>query len=324
MSPAITFRTSERRRLKEAWIEQFAMDQLHPSGVQLSGDKFANLAPVIREEAKAYFGADPKITWHTHANHALSSQVACINFLMPLATRPALLSKLVGRALDIPPPEMLPAKNRFGTEPWFIDFEWPGAANYLDEWRSASPRGANATNADAVVRFQNAEGEVESLLIEWKYTERYGPQPLKTSGNPTRLERYRDKAFAPDGPIRNDLGLIVEDFFYEPFYQLFRQQMLAWWMQKAKEDKAVRVRVLHISPKANLALHRVTAPALQRFGDEAFTAFQHVLERPEDFISRSTETLFAGLFAEPDLDPETRDWVDYLRNRYAFMREAAP
>jgi len=32
--------------------------------------------------------------------------------------------------------------------------------------------------------------------------------------------------FAPNGPIRDDLNLKLEDFFWEPFYQLLRQQML--------------------------------------------------------------------------------------------------
>jgi hypothetical protein len=53
------------------------------------------------------------------------------------------------------------------------------------------------------------------------------------------VKRYQDKTFEPDGPIRSDLGLKVEDFFWEPFYQLVRQQMLAWRMQQARESGAV-------------------------------------------------------------------------------------
>src|SRR5437868_5546976 len=36
-----------------------------------------NLAPGIRDDASAYFTAHG-ITWHQHANHALSSQVSCL------------------------------------------------------------------------------------------------------------------------------------------------------------------------------------------------------------------------------------------------------
>ncbi len=90
---------------------EFGPDRLLPSGVQLAnGDAALNLAPQIREFAREYFGTQ-SIVWHQHANHALSSQVACLNFLMPLATRPVPLSELVGRALGIAPPEMLPVED---------------------------------------------------------------------------------------------------------------------------------------------------------------------------------------------------------------------
>ena len=45
--------------------------------------RFLNLAPSIRDLAPEYFQRpDGAITWHRHANHALSSQVCCLNFLM--------------------------------------------------------------------------------------------------------------------------------------------------------------------------------------------------------------------------------------------------
>ena len=152
-------------------------------------------------------------------------------------------------------------------QPWFVGFEWIGRADYLNEaGRSgARTRGANATSADAVVRFEN-EGRIESVLIEWKYTESYGA-PIPPGGNEVRLSRYRDLVFEPSGPIRADLSLAIGDFFWEPLYQLLRQQMLAFQMQSAHEDGAECVRVLHISPSANDASHTVTAPALQCYGD---------------------------------------------------------
>lgn len=56
--------------------------------------------------------------------------------------------------------------------------------------------------------------------------------------------------FAPNGPIRDDLNLKLEGFFWELFYQLLRQQMLAFQMEKAHEAVTDLVRVLHISPVA--------------------------------------------------------------------------
>jgi hypothetical protein len=277
-----------------------------------------NLAPFIREVAPAYFDRpDGAIMWHRHANHALSSQVCCLNFLMPLATRPDLLARVIGETLAIPEPKMLPIEEGPGGEAWYVGFEWIGRRDYLSEAGEgrARTRGANTTSADAIVRFEHA-GQVETLLIEWKYTESYGA-PIPPSGNKTRTGRYASLAFAPNGPLRADLGLELKDFFYEPFYQLLRQQILAWRMQEGREDGAERVRVLHIAPAANRALHRVTSPALLRFGDDAFEVFSGLLQSPADFISCTTQRLFGpSLQAASGID---RDWAGYLLGRYTFM-----
>jgi hypothetical protein len=276
-----------------------------------------NLAPSIRKPAHAYFNRFG-VSWHTHANHALSSQVCCLNFLMPLAERPDILARLVGNALDIPEPEMLPVEPGPDGRPWFVGFEWIGG-DYLNEAgaNGARTRGSNCTSADAIVRFRHG-GTTETLLIEWKYTERYG-QPIPPAGNETRTRRYKDLAFYPGGPIRNDQGVKLEDFFWEPFYQLLRQQMLAFQMQKAREDGADGVRVLHVAPIANLALKKVTSPALQRFGYNAFAVFRSLLVDPENFVSRSTEDLFGPMVA--DLG-EADEWSSYLARRYAFLSDS--
>jgi hypothetical protein len=282
--------------------------------------KHLNLAPTIREAAWRYFDAK-NITWHTHANHALSSQVCCLNFLMPLAEQPKRLACLVGLALGIEPPDMLPVEDGPDGHPWFIGFEWNGGGcDYLNESLAGAilKRGSNSTSADAFVRFQNA-GQVESLLIEWKYTEQYGA-PIKASGNATRTERYKNLVFAPGGPIRSDLGLALPDFFYEPFYQLLRQQMLAFQMQMARQNGAERVRVLHISPSGNRALHRITSPGLRSFGDDAFQVFQDLLVQPDQFVSGSTEKLFGPLIEASAVDDT---WASYLIKRYRFLSDPA-
>jgi hypothetical protein len=160
------------------------------------GDRSWNLEPTIRHGCQAYFGPPRNIAWHRYADHGLSSQVCCLNFLAPLATEPHLLSQVVGNALGIERPKMMPVEPGPDGADWFVGFEWTGKANYLDEWAqgaSAAIRGANATSADAVVRFEYA-GQIETLLIEWKYTETYGA-PIPKRGNETRRRRYTDKAF---------------------------------------------------------------------------------------------------------------------------------
>jgi hypothetical protein len=288
------------------------------------GDHLLNLADSIRAEADPYFDLYG-IARHRHLAHGLSSQACCLNFLMPLARRPDVLAELVGRALKSAPPKMLPVENGPGGE-WFVGFEWIGQGDPLNEWPKTGrvTRGANVTSADAVVMFEH-DGRPETLLIEWKYTETYGT-PLqenvrpdgKLSGNAKRTARYADKAFGPHGPIRNDLGLELKDFFWEPFYQLLRQQMLAWRLEHAPGGH--RTRVLHISPRANIALHAVTSPVLRKRGySDAFDAFKAVLVDEADGVRRFesvySEDLFGTMAAATPNDP----WAAHLLRRYRFL-----
>ena len=281
--------------------------------------KALNLAPGVRADAIAYFDAHG-IAWHQHANHALSSQVSCLNFLMPLATQPRLLARVIGEALGVPLPTMLEIESGPDGRPWFVGFEWIGRADYLNEARKSGSRtrGAHATSADAIVRFE-LRGRIETVLIEWKYTESYGA-PISPSGNVVRLGRYEGLVFAPTGPVHADQGLAISDFFWELLYQLLRQQLLAFQMQAAHEDGAERVRVLHISPSSNHALHAVTAPALRSRGNDVFEVFRKLLVRPDDFVSRSTTAVFGKTLSEAG--EEARPWADYLLDRYSFLGSA--
>ncbi len=212
-------------------------------------------------------------------------------------------------------------------EPWFVGFEWIGERDYLREGKasSARTRGANVTSSDAIVRFRHA-GRIETLLIEWKYTETYGApitNKVREDGSPTsnevRAHRYRELMFAPTGPIRSDQNLKLEDFFWEPFYQLLRQQILACQMENAREANTDRVRVLHISPAGNQRLHVVTSKALNHFGEDALSVFSQMLVDPTAFVSRTIEQVFRPTMAAMPQDP----WAAYLANRYRFMEPLA-
>jgi hypothetical protein len=276
--------------------------------------RLLNLNPVIRDAAERYF-ADSAIAWHQHAAHGLSSQAACINALMPLATRPDVLARLVQSAVGGELPEILGVETGPDGEPWYVGFEWIGREDYLNEWpRSGQPRrGANVTSADAILRFRQS-GRVETLLVEWKYTESYGAPP-EHKREAERLRRYQKLIFAPFGPLRSDAGLKPADLFWEPFYQLMRQQILASRMQAAKEDGTERVRVLHVAPAGNWRLRRVTSAALRGLGEDAFTVFRGLLADPESFVSRSTEALFGPLVDDMPADDA---WAAYLRERYGL------
>jgi hypothetical protein len=238
------------------------------------------------------------------------------------------LSRVIANALGIEPPEMLEIEGGPNSEPWFVGFEWIGERDYLNEGGASSSRtrGANATSSDAILRFRHA-GRIETLLIEWKYTETYGaPIPNKVrdgatrTPNEVRAARYRELMFAPNGPIRDNLNLKLQDFYWEPFYQLLRQQMLAFQMERAREAETDRVRVLHISPAGNRRLHAVTSKPLNRFGVNAFAVFAATLVDPAAFVCRTIEQVFGPLMAEMPEDP----WAAYLAGRYTFLAPTEP
>ncbi|OPF90302.1 hypothetical protein I8G32_02517 [Rhodopseudomonas palustris] len=321
---SLTFEVGERLR-QTAFLDEMlparTCFQNSPYRVDPS-EKAQLLAPMIRSTAAQYF-CKYKISWHRHANHALSSQQCCLNFLMPLAEQPDRLSQLIGHALDIRPPNMMPVEDGPDGRPWYVGFEWNGGGHdYLNESKNGKPlqRGANSTSADAVVRFCTDQGP-EFLLIEWKYTEKYGA-PIPKSGNSERCRRYAGIAFNPKGPLKTNPDLNLTDFFYEPFYQLLRQQMLAHQMQLAQHDGARRVRVLHISPAGNHALHRVTSPPLRELGcgTDAFDLFRSLLVRPNDFVDRTIEELFLPTLREAGEDDP---WASYLTRRYRFLSDVA-
>jgi hypothetical protein len=312
----LSFDAEQRRRLGDWFTENLAPNHGYADATYRIPPicRELNLAPAIRQTAERLFSAAPAIQWHQHANHGLSSQVCCVNFLLPFAGQPELLRRWVEHVTGDKVSEMLPIELDRAGQPWFVTFEWIGDTDHLNESKNgaARKRGANATAADAAILYRDVQGRRTLLLIEWKYTERYG-QPLGSAGNATRRRRY-DKIFRhPNGPIRADASVTLDDFFWEPFYQMLRQQMLAWHTE-ASDPKIDRVRVLHLSPSGNRALHRVTSPVLRRFGDDAFDVFRSLLANPRDFVSLSIENAFSPLAAWPEAD-----WYPWLRNRYSSL-----
>ena len=123
------------------------------------------------------------------------------------------------------------------------------------------------------------------ILVEWKYTERYGRRTVMPAKDAVRLKRYGDLLAAPDGPIV--AGLVpFEELLQEPLYQLMRQQLLAHAFEKAAAHGADRVRVVHVMPAGNSAyqasLHGTVTPLL---GATVKDVWQRLLRRPDRFVS---------------------------------------
>lgn len=270
-----------------------------------------NLYPPIRDECDAYFKT-AEITWHRMRSHLLSSQICCLNFLMPFSTRPLALAELLSSVFGSNL-EMLTLEDARLNR--FVAFEWIGC-DYLNESRNGKRRrGANCTSADAAVKFRK-NGRTHLVLIEWKYTESYGARPGKDAEQ-TRLRRYGGLVFNPKGPLLAASDFEIRDLFWEPFYQFLRQQMLAYQVEKAREDGCDHVSVLHIAPHRNKAFQRNTAPALADRPGRAVDVWKSLLADPSRFVSVSTEDLFGPLEASHHSDLE--DWSHYIRDRYGSI-----
>jgi hypothetical protein len=308
---------AEQRKLQGVWFTENLAPNHGYAGAAYRvspASRELNLAPTIRQAADRLFSAEPVIQWHQHANHGLSSQICCLNFLLPFADKPALLRQWIEHVTADQVSEILPIESDRAGQRWYVTFEWIGDTDHLNESKKGAPRkrGANATAADAAMLYRDTQGRKNLLLVEWKYTERYG-QPLNPTGNAERRRRYKDIFRHPNGPIRADADVTLDDFFYEPFYQMLRQQMLAWHTE-ASDSQVDRTRVLHLSPSGNRPLHRVTSPALRQFGGDAFDVFRSLLVNKEDFVSMSIERAFVPLAAWAEAD-----WYPWLRSRYSSL-----
>ena len=276
-----------------------------------------NLYAGIRDAALNYF-CMMDIKWHDGknekpSNHLCDSQVCCVNFLFPFADKPEQLKRLLQPVFpDIS--EMLIVEND-----QYVAFEWIGRGNYLKEKTGKNgkrTRGANYTSADAMVMFERTDGQRQIVLIEWKYTESYSATSLASSkGGTERTAIYKE---CYDRGTIDKSKIAYNDLFYNPFYQLLRQQLLANEMERNGELGATIVSLLHISPRTNLDFSKITSPKLRGRGSSPTEIWKDVVAA-ERFTSISTEDIF-GKYAEcEDIDAI---WWKYLSERYPWVKNS--
>ena len=278
-----------------------------------------NLFPEIRQLIMAYFARN-RIKWHDGrngkpSNHMCDSQVCCANFLFPFFDKPRALSELL-RPIFPDIDEMLPIEDG-----QFVAFEWIGKDNYLGEKTSRlgkRTRGANYTSADAAVKFKLKDGKTQIALIEWKYTESYFRTWLKYAKSGTdRTKIYEHFYLAEDCPISKEFLPNFDCLFFEPFYQLMRQQFLAHEMEKARELGADKVSLLHISPAHNYDFMRVTSPELHAVESSATRIWRKLVKNSDRFIGEYTENIFGNFRVEQF--PELYEWWRYIGMRYDWV-----
>jgi hypothetical protein len=241
-----------------------------------------SLLPEVREPALELF-AELGIPWHAGvdvgpSNHLLSSQVQCVNALGQMVADPDRIVRAFAPILDTAEVEQI--------EPGrWLTFEYIGSEDHLHEAVDGTRiRGAHCTSVDAAFVHRTHEGIRELILVEWKYTEHYGPRRAEPAKDAVRRSRYGDLLAAPDGPVIDGL-LPFAELLQEPLYQLMRQQLLAHELEKAHAHGADRVRVAHVMPVGNRAYHEsLYGEHAAQLGATVKEVWHRLLSRPDRFV----------------------------------------
>ena len=251
-----------------------------------------------------------------------SSQVACVNFLLPLAGIPGALLSVLG-SLDSDVRGVVPIRHEERASP--VEFEWIGLGRSLEGGRA---RGAGNTSVDAFLVAETRAGSRRAYLLEWKYCERYlsaQPQDLGAgeSGR-RRRNRYAPLFSAAHSSFDPASAQDLDGFLYEPFYQIMRQRLLADRMVHERELGVDEAKVVVVVPEDNWPYRAVadgsttTSPLLaQRFPHLGTVkeAMRACLKDPRSqFDLAAPQTLLDNVVK--NLPNETVEWAGYWWERY--------
>ncbi len=290
------------------------------------GYETENLMPSLRSIAPAFFAAREIKWWRSPASgdagrskaptrNMASSQVACVNALLPLAEQPQTLAQLLAQ-LDSDVVGVEPIEySCYGTKlSSAVEFEWVGLTASL-EGEGVTTRGAKVTSADALVVGRVRGGGQRAYLMEWKYLERYsGKDKGAGQKGKTRRARYQSLFAGDDSPF--DQAVPMEELLFDPFYQLMRMLLLGARMVRERELGVSDYRVVAVCPEGNLAYRNgITSDALARRFRSAATVediMRGVLREPKRFQLVSPRVLFDRVTNGPT------GWREYVEARYGW------
>ena len=299
------------------------------------GCEIENLFPGIRGEGGAIdFFSQRKIQWwknsggvdagsvDTPTRNMASSQVACVNFLLPLAgIHGGLASALY--AIDDDILHVLDISHEGNTSS--VEFEWVGLGHSLEGGRM---RGAQNTSIDAFLIAETRAGRRRAYLLEWKYVERYlsGRPEFKGRGaeGDTRRLRYAERYRAHFSSFHPDTAPDMDDFLYEPFYQIMRQRLLGDRMVQEGEFGVDEAKVVVVVPDDNWAYRTVsdgrtrTSPPLARRFPQMGTVEEVMrasLKNPRAQFDMVAPSFLLNALSE-SLPNETVEWASYWQDRY--------
>lgn len=182
----------------------------------------------------------------------VSSQIACMNFLLPLEGHPWALVAIL-RTLDADVESVVAlsyvARRSSSRVTSTVEFEWVGCNSTLEGGRYS--RGAHATSADALLVADVGAGRRRAYLFEWKHIEEYRRSPFKGAGTKgaTRIARYGARYGAATSPL--DGSVPLTEVLYDPFYQLVRLALLGQKMVEEREFGVAEAKVVVVCPVEN-------------------------------------------------------------------------
>ena len=283
-----------------------------------------NLYPSLRGEDRATkFLRERGIKWwqdsangdqtkgETPTRQMTSSQIACVNFFLPLTEIRGALTA-VARAIDDDVEDVILIQHE-GRES-LVELEWIGLKESLE---GTSTRGANSTSIDAFLVVSTKRG-ICAYLIEWKYVEEYPVGHYLGQGNAgeTRLRRFTDLYYSDTSSFTGTVP--IEELLYEPFYQIMRFWLLADRMVKTQELGITDAKVVVVVPQGNNAYRqRITSrPLAERFPELKTVegVVKATLKDPDGFKAVDYSTLVDAV--ERECGSEAEDWVAYIRARY--------
>lgn len=292
------------------------------------GHENENLYPTLRgPEGVRRFFDERNVTWWRHdefdapgvngpTRNMASSQISCVNFVLPLVGIENGLQALLA-AIDDDVTGIVTIEDPTTGTSSPVEFEWIGLRHAL-EGESETRRGEFSTSVDTFLVAETRKGR-RAYLLEWKYRESYGKND-KWQGEKgqTRRRRY-GKLYAASPSFREQVPL--EAWLHEPFYQIMRQRLLADRVVARKELDVCEAKVVLVVPDENAEYSRsLTSPVLF----EAFPDVQSVedvtrvaMNAPDrDFAVVSQHTL--GEVVRARCGGAVRHWSEYHRERYGW------
>ena len=284
-----------------------------------------NLYPSLRGHggARQFFG-QRGIKWWRHrgfeepsvdspTRNMASSQIACVNFLLPLRnSEDALLAVL--SAIDDDVTGIVGIDDPKAGTSSTVEFEWIGLEHAL-EGDEYTTRGEYATSIDAFMVAETFAGR-RAYLLEWKYTESYGKNDMGFGRKGRTRRRWYGKQYEASPAFRG--GVPLDAWLHDPFYQIMRQRLLADRMVANKELGVSEAKVVLVVPDGNVAYRgEVTSPALRREFPDMDTV-EDVTRAAMNLPDRDFGVVSQCVLANAARAWSGQQWTQYHRQRYGW------